>query len=89
MSDCAGLAQSGQEAILPSHLGLDDGLGDLLEEQDGSDGDDERRRRFSADLSVTMTSAPEDILFICLVTTMAVVTVMMMAGGRKPRLVSL
>ena len=62
MSDCAGLTQSGQEAILPSHLGVDDGLGDLLEEQDGSDGDDERRWRFSADLSVTMTSAPEDIL---------------------------
>ena len=39
MSNCAGLAQGGQEAILPCHLGAHKGL-DARQEPDGSDGDE-------------------------------------------------
>ena len=65
MSNCAGLAQGGQEAILPCHLGVHSGL-DALQEPDGSDGD-ECRWKIPEDLGVTVTSAPEDnVLSICL-----------------------
>ena len=40
MSNCAGLAQGGQEAILPCHLGAGNALDALLQEPDGSDGDE-------------------------------------------------
>ena len=65
MSNCAGLAQGGQEAILPCHLGVHSGL-DALQEPDGGDGDECRwkSRKISG---VMVTSAPEDnVLSICL-----------------------
>ena len=66
MSNCAGLAQGGQEAILPCHLGAGNALDDLLQEPDGSDGD-ECRWKNPEDLGATVTPAPDhDVLSICL-----------------------
>ena len=62
MSNCAGLAQGGQEAILPSHLGALLDLDALLQQPDGSDGD-ECRWKIPEDLEGAMvTSAPEYVL---------------------------
>ena len=49
MSNCAGLAQGGQEAILPCHLGVHGGL-DALQEPDGSDGGNPGRSQGDGDL---------------------------------------
>ena len=66
MSNCAGLAQGGQEAILPCHLGAGNALDALLQEPDGSDGD-ECRWKIPEDLGATVTSAPDqDVLSNCL-----------------------
>ena len=65
MSNCAGLAQGGQEAILPCHLGAHKGL-DARQEPDGSDGD-ECRWKNPEDLGATVTAAPHhDVLSNCL-----------------------
>ena len=66
MSNCAGLAQGGQEAILPCHLDpAQNGLV-ALQEPDGSDGD-ECRWKIPEDLGATVTSAPDhDVLSNCL-----------------------
>ena len=66
MSNSAGLAQGGQETVLPCHLGAHDALA-AFREPDGSD-DDECRWKIPEDLGVTgVVSAPEDnVLSICL-----------------------